>query len=97
MPLVKTNFKEVPISSMKYLKHVRKYPCCVCGSKEGISAHHEQPEGHGTMGGKTGDDKTVPLCFLHHRQRHDKGRSVWAGWGVDPDLVINKLQREFKK
>lgn len=93
---VKTNFKTLPIHSLKYLRHVRKHPCCICGSKVGIQAHHETPEGQGGMGTKTGDDHTIPLCFQHHRERHDHGRNIWTKYGVDPQLVINQLQTEFR-
>jgi hypothetical protein len=38
------------------------------------------------MSRKSGDQFTVPLCRLHHRELHDKGdeEAWWKGWNVDP-------------
>lgn len=48
------------------------------------------------MGGKIGDDYAVPLCFKHHREVHDRGRSVWDEvWDKDPAYWILELNKRW--
>jgi hypothetical protein len=58
--------KAARIVSEKYLAYVRRHPCCACGRPGPSDPHHVQLKGHGSMGSKTHDIRTVPLCREHH-------------------------------
>jgi hypothetical protein len=81
--------KELPVRDLARLAFARSMPCCVCGAIEGVQAHHEQEEGHGTMAGKTSDRRTAPLCWRCHSLRHEKGRSFYGA--VDIDDIITQI------
>lgn len=48
----------------KYLAFIRKQPCCRCGSKFQIEAHHTSTGGIGLKGS---DYDAVSLCFFCHK------------------------------
>lgn len=50
-----------------YLSHVRRHPCCSCGTTEAIHAHHVAGGG---MGAKCSDYLTAPLCARCHSHWH---------------------------
>lgn len=55
-----------------YLRFVRQHPCCSCGARVGVQAHH-----HGGSRGvsqKADDLRTVPLCATCHMTWHNIGR-----------------------
>ena len=60
-----------------YLSFVRKHPCIVCFEPH-VDADHLQVRGMGGIGRKKGRTHTgtiadfacVPLCRLHHTERH---------------------------
>ena len=63
----------------EYLKHVRKHPCFVC-SETNVDCDHLQIRGMGGKGSRKGahsgtiiDFSCVPLCRLHHTERHSLG------------------------
>lgn len=64
---------EARFKSERYLKHVRSYPCCVCGAEPPSEAHHFDDAISG-MGRKPDDTATAPLCPQHHFEWHDRGR-----------------------
>lgn len=81
-----------------YLKLVRQLPCCVCGARQDVVAHHATGGGMGT---KKLDSETFPLCQEHHRNFHDlAGR--FRGWdkarlrGWQDDMV-DQTQRLLTK
>jgi len=80
-----------------YLAWIRDRPCALCGRPEGVVAHHEQAHGHGIMGGKCADSRTIPLCPIHHHDRHLVGRSWWNRWGKDPEAIIVRLQGDYEE
>jgi Protein of unknown function (DUF968) len=99
--------KVKPIRDKKYLDFIRSLPCLICGAA-GSEAHHEAREGHGTMGGKPGDDRTIPLCVNHHAfggtKKHPgsvhgmgklTGRKYWEEYGVDIEEWIVRLNLIF--
>lgn len=88
--------KVKPFRSPKYRKWILTLPCVVCGIPS-AHAHHEQAPGHGTMGGKCGDDRCLPLCACHHDERHRKGRSVWKRWGIEPERIIKRIWGVWEK
>ena len=85
--------KELPVRDLARLAFARSMPCFTCGSIEGIHAHHEQEPGQGTMGGKTSDRRTVPLCYGCHQLRHETSRSFWGN--VDVERYISDLNDAY--
>ena len=62
--------------NQKYLSWVRSQPCCMCGSRIGVRAHHIKGVGHlSGIGMKSGDQYTMPCCDDCHNRIH-----------CDPDL-----------
>ena len=54
-----------PSRDPEYLAFVRSLPCCVCGSRRSVEAHHTGPRG---LSQKSSDYSAIPLCaLLHHR------------------------------
>lgn len=87
-------WKQKPIRDPKRLAFCRELPCSCCGATEGIQAHHEARKGDKAMGGKVGDDFTLPLCWRCHRLRHDHGRDTF--WqGVDVEGLIERVNRAW--
>lgn len=58
--------------SEKHLAWVRQKPCCVCGTNQGIEAHHLIGLGHGAMAMRMNDAMTVPVCRPCHQKFHEK-------------------------
>jgi hypothetical protein len=81
--------KTKAIYSRKYRNFVGRLPCVICD--QSAVGHHEQLEGHGTMGGKCCDSRMIPLCVWHHAQRHASGREFWKWWELDPEKLIAKF------
>lgn len=59
----------------EYLQYIRSHPCLICG-QIGVDADHLDTRGMGG-GGKKGthtgtmkDFSCIPLCRLHHTERH---------------------------
>lgn len=87
--------KEVPVRDQGRLAFARSMPCVLCGSIQGVHAHHESPPGHGTLSGKTSDRNTLPLCFVCHRLRHDKGREIYGG--IDVEGLIQRINEAYDR
>lgn len=85
--------KDKPVRDAARLAFARSMPCCICGSIEAVHSHHEQEEGQGTMGGKTCDRRTLPLCWRCHCRRHDKGREVYGA--LDVERVIAEINAAY--
>ncbi|MBT7630977.1 MAG: DUF968 domain-containing protein [Desulfobacula sp.] len=66
------HLKPITWKSKKYLDHVRKFPCAVCGFTD-TQAHHIRFSYNSGMGKKPGDIWAIPLCHTHHREYHDMG------------------------
>lgn len=57
-----------------------------------VQSHHVRVEGQGTTGEKPGDDKTVALCDLAHREGHRIGwKSFEAKYRVDLTAIAREL------
>ena len=83
------------IRDKEHLKAVAQQPCLVCG-RSPSHAHHltfVQPRARGL---KTSDEWVVPLCYLHHRELHDRGdeREWWNEKSINPLLIADKAWRE---
>ncbi len=63
--------KPMTWKSKNYLKHVRAYPCIVCGCIH-TQAHHVK-----TVGSGGSDTFAVPLCVFCHREIHVIGRDTF--------------------
>ena len=72
------------LRSERYLKHIRQFPCLICG-KVGVHAHHLRHADYKGWGLKNGDQWAVPLCAEHHMDCHRTGKEKmwWAMNGVD--------------
>lgn len=78
----------------KYLAYIRTLPCCVCGVRMGIVAHHESILGKG-VGLKCSDYETLPLCRDCHHDRHFKGFGWFDELFIDYKREIIKLLIEY--
>lgn len=62
---------------LRHLAWIRQQPCCVCGSRFRVEAHHSTV-GRG-VSQKTDDDQTMPLCWKCHTDFHD-ARGHFRDW-----------------
>lgn len=74
-----------------HLALVRLMPCCACGSKRSVHAHHiRYGLARNRAAGRKGPDLlTVPVCFDHHLGAngiHSVGSRREAEWFADHDL-----------
>jgi len=83
------------IRNRSHLKIIANLPCVVCG-RNPSHAHHIQFAQPRALGRKVGDEYTIPLCVIHHRQLHDAGneREWWRRQQIDPLKVADALWRE---
>jgi ERF superfamily len=77
--------KPVREHDRNHLKFVATQPCLVCG-RTPSDAHHIKFAEQRAMGRKVSDRFAVPICRLHHRERHRRGneRVWWQNQGIDP-------------
>ena len=68
-----------------HLRLVSGQPCLACG-RQPAEAHHLRFAQPRAMSRKPGDQFTVPLCRLHHRELHDRGDEEvwWRERSIDP-------------
>lgn len=59
------------IIDKEYLEFCASFPCCVCSYWE-VQAHHRLKTKSRQQYGKSHDTESVPLCFKHHSEVHDK-------------------------
>jgi hypothetical protein len=83
------------IRDKEHLRAVAQQPCLVCG-RSPSHAHHltfVQPRARGL---KTSDEWVVPLCYLHHRELHDRGdeREWWDQKSIDAAIAAEKFWNE---
>ena len=77
-----------------HLRFVASQPCLICG-RTPCDAHHVKFAQGPMLGRKVSDKFTVPLCRLHHRELHRRGRERiwWASQRIDPLVVADVLWR----
>lgn len=85
------------IRDKEHLKAVAQQPCLVCG-RSPSHAHHltfVQPRARGL---KTSDEWVVPLCYLHHRELHDRGdeREWWGEKAIDPVITAENIWAKMR-
>lgn len=81
----------------EYLNFIRSLPCQVCSYPAPSNAHHHPLEGNSSVGLKTSDYRTVPLCSIPrgsvepcHSKVHRVGRRSF--WGdTDVEVIISLL------
>ena len=75
---------KIKVRSQKYLAHIRKHPCLICGTTE-VQAHHLRHADQRGWGMKNGDEWAVPLCADHHMDCHRTGKENmwWVMNGID--------------
>lgn len=83
-----------PIRDPEYLAFVRSLPCSVpiCTRDRFIEPDHVGKHG---MGQKCSDRETIPLCGLHHRERHRVGLKQFAQiYNMDVVWIVSELNRK---
>ena len=92
--------QETRARSTAHLQWVRGHECAIpeathwFKSRGRIEAHHVRVAGDGTTGKKPGDDKTVPLCGVHHEEGHRIG---WKSFEARYKVDLTALAAEFWK
>ncbi len=83
--------KPVTARSEDYKAWVRGL-ICLCCHRPSPEPHHEPRASDNGMGMKVSDFRCIPLCALHHRLRHDRGKETFAReWNLDYEAVIARL------
>ncbi len=84
--------------SRAYLAHVASLRCCVCGTSPCQAHHLLRRSGHG-MGMKAGDDWTIPLCPMCHRNLHlDGNEPRWlASHEINGPALAATLYQRWKQ
>ncbi|MGE3549766.1 MAG: DUF968 domain-containing protein [Geobacter sp.] len=86
--------KQQAVRDEGYLNFIRSLPCCRCAAPSPSHAHHHPAEGNSSVGMKTSDLRTVPLCWRCHDLVHRHGkRSFWGR--LDVEALISRLNIEF--
>ncbi len=75
-----------------HLKYVARQTCLIC-ERTPSQAHHLKHAQLRAMGRKPGDQWTVPLCAIHHRQLHDHGNEGewWTENNINPLSIAESL------
>lgn len=81
--------------SNRYLRHIRRKPCLVCGGQ--AEAHHLTHAQERAKGVKNGDQWCVPLCHYHHMELHDFAGGEATFWAVNGIRPIVWAENEFKQ
>jgi hypothetical protein len=75
---------DAPIRDRKHMARVAAEPCLICSSPY-VHVHHIRECYPRTTGVRVGDDKTVPLCTLHHDELHRMNNDgFWKQYKVNP-------------
>lgn len=92
-----------PVEDPEYLDWVRRLECAICKLRglrqmSRTEAAHVQDRG---MRQKCSDRGVIPLCAEHHRTsavaHHRLGRKFWAWHGLDRDVLVEQLNREYDR
>jgi len=86
--------KEKIFISEDYLDFIRGKKCLICNAPPKSNAHHEKLGGGGTSM-KCDDTRAVPMCNMHHRDRHDTGFSFWDNNNIDIKMKIIEYLTEY--
>ena len=88
--------REQKLSSKKYLDYIRKQPCLVCGLQP-CDPDHLEARGMGGAGTEKKDYSCVPLCRIHHSERHQAGNEKFENkYGINLwKDAFNLIRRYF--
>lgn len=99
--------KQKRIIDKEYISFIRQLPCIIClmesegkGNWENniSDPHHVNPKGHSTMGGKTDDTRTIPLCHEHHLIYHALERERFCSkYNIDLEYAISEFNRIWRE
>lgn len=99
--------KHKRIINKEYIRFIKQLPCIICLMESGgkgnwehnqSDPHHVNPKGYSSMGGKTDDTRTIPLCNRHHRIYHDIGRESFSTrYNIDFEYIISDLNRIWRE
>ena len=99
--------KSEKYKNKKHLIFVSGQQCCLGIISEdwcngNVQAHHllRPYEGKRGMGMKASDKNTIPLCYGHHSQLHDKNGdedSFWKGFRLSEDFGRIKAKEIWNK
>src|SRR6516225_3270864 len=83
------------IRDREHVRHVMKQPCLICGRRPS-DAHHLRFAQSRALGRRVGDEFTVPLCRMHHREVHRCGdeEAWWQNAGIGPLAAARTLWLE---
>ena len=89
--------RAIRLRDKEHCRYLTTQPCVVCG-RTPSEAHHIRFAQPRALGRKVGDEYTVPVCRLHHRELHRYGdeASWWVGVNVDPLSVALELWRRSR-
>jgi len=87
---------EKPQQNRGYLAHIRRQPCCVCGTTRGVQAAHTGARG---LGQKACARRAIPLCAGHHKTGNDSYHALGpakfaACHNLDIEALIAGYQRQ---
>lgn len=96
---MKSYLKENVIRDRDYLDSFKDRICCVCGNNQSTVGHHIRT--NAGMSIKAGDNETIPLCWKHHSELHNKGEKLFYDrysfiWGDDIKLYANNIYQSWK-
>lgn len=88
--------KKGPLQDRKHMVRVAQQPCLICGLTF-VQVHHIRECYPRTMGVRVGDDKTVPLCVMHHAELHMSNNvSFWKRYRIDAKQWARKFYAETR-
>ena len=80
---IKTPYPKPLVDNKEYIKYIKSQPCCVCGQSP-VDPDHLNHRGMGGGDTTEQDFSCVPLCRIHHTERHAKGiRAIYDTYRVD--------------
>ena len=84
------------MKNQKYLDWLKQTICLVCHAPN-PEPHHIPKDGHGAMGMKTDDMRSIPLCHRHHMEYHSTGKHSFAAkYGIDYEDCIERLNKIWR-
>lgn len=60
------------VNTKDYIKYIKSHYCIICG-KSPVDPDHLEHLGMGGSGKNSKDWSCLPICRIHHRERHDIG------------------------
>lgn len=91
-----------------FLRYVRRQPCCLCGTRQGVEAAHirmaDRLRGYRSVGmqEKPHDRRAVPLCGFEHREAKDSQHAgnegaFWKRHEVNPFIIAEAYFEDYRR